>query len=246
MRTRTVAAVAGGLIVALLISGSARGIDPSPASDTVDASFAPVPSPSESPEPGDPGTAPALPSWLAWETFVTPAAPKAKAPAKVHHKATQVAKPRPKPRPKPVAKPRPKPRPKSRPKPVPVRRHWPVLDGRSYISNPFSSWHQAVDVAATYGSRIVPILSGRVIFAGWKSNDGGYQVWIRSSDGRTALYAHMSAILAHVGEAVTAFSTVIGRIGMSGHATGPHVHIALFTGYPFQSTVLNPTRLIWR
>ena len=53
---------------------------------------------------------------------------------------------------------------------------WPVPGG--YISQYFHYGHPALDIAAPYGSRIVAAAAGTVIFAGWKDNGGGYQVWI--------------------------------------------------------------------
>ena len=41
----------------------------------------------------------------------------------------------------------------------------------------------ALDIAAPYGSRIVAAASGSVIYAGWKDNGGGYQVWIAHGSG---------------------------------------------------------------
>ena len=69
---------------------------------------------------------------------------------------------------------------------------WPVPGGT--ISQYFHYGHPALDIQAPYGSRIVAGGSGTVIFAGWKSNGGGYQVWIGHGSGLYTTYNHMSAI----------------------------------------------------
>ena len=59
-------------------------------------------------------------------------------------------------------------------------------------------------------------------FAGWKNNGGGYQVWIAHGSGLYTTYNHMSAITVGAGQHVSR-GTQVGRIGMSGDATGPHL-----------------------
>ena len=109
---------------------------------------------------------------------------------------------------------------------------WPVPGG--FISQYFHYGHQALDIAADYGSRIVAAAPGTVIYAGWKDNDGGYQVWIAHGSGLYTGYYHMSAITVGVGERVGR-GEQIGRIGMSGAATGPHCHFEVWRGYPWEN-----------
>jgi murein DD-endopeptidase MepM/ murein hydrolase activator NlpD len=121
--------------------------------------------------------------------------------------------------------------------------HWPVVGGGNYISQPFWSGHLGVDIAAHYGTPIVAPLAARVVYAGWKSNGGGYQVWLNYGNGIYSGFYHMSAVLVHVGQTV-ARGQEIGRIGQSGWATGPHVHFEVWIGYPWQSSSyrVNPMR----
>jgi len=122
---------------------------------------------------------------------------------------------------------------------------WPVVGGGNYISQYFWSGHPGVDIAAKYGTPIVAPRAGRVVYAGWKSNGGGYQVWINYGNGIYSGMYHMSAVLASVGEVVSRGQEV-GRIGMSGWATGPHVHFEIWIGYPWQSSSyrVNPLRYL--
>jgi murein DD-endopeptidase MepM/ murein hydrolase activator NlpD len=121
--------------------------------------------------------------------------------------------------------------------------HWPVVGGGNYISQPFWSGHPGVDIAAQYGTPIVAPLAGRVVYAGWKSNGGGYQVWLNYGNGVYSGFYHMSAVLVSVGQ-VVARGQRIGRIGTSGWATGPHVHFEVWIGYPWKSSSyrVNPMR----
>ena len=54
-----------------------------------------------------------------------------------------------------------------------------------YISQYFHYGHYGVDIAADYGTRDRRAAAGTVIFAGWKNNGGGYQVWISHGNGLT-------------------------------------------------------------
>jgi murein DD-endopeptidase MepM/ murein hydrolase activator NlpD len=107
------------------------------------------------------------------------------------------------------------------------------VDGE--ISQGYSIFHRAYDIAAPFGSPIKPLGSGRVEFAGAVTDGKGNIVIVDHGDGIKTLYAHMSKIEANVGELVTSDS-VIGRIGLTGHTTGPHVHLEIYD----QGIAINP------
>jgi murein DD-endopeptidase MepM/ murein hydrolase activator NlpD len=149
--------------------------------------------------------------------------------------------PTPKPTPKPTAKP------SSGSGPARYtggRMRWPVIGGNNYISQYYHYGHWAIDIAADYGSKVVAAAGGRVTFAGWKSNGGGYQVWISHGSNLYTTYNHMSAITVGVGQSVGRGQQV-GRIGQSGNATGPHLHFEVWVG-PIWSggTRVNPLRYL--
>jgi len=106
---------------------------------------------------------------------------------------------------------------------------WPVIGGNNYISQYFHYGHEALDIAAAYGSPVVAAAAGTVTFAGWGTNGGGFQVWISHGGGMSTTYNHMSAVLVQVGQ-VVARGQQVGRIGMTGNATGPHVHFEVWFG----------------
>jgi murein DD-endopeptidase MepM/ murein hydrolase activator NlpD len=106
---------------------------------------------------------------------------------------------------------------------------WPVVGGGNYISQYFHYGHYAIDIAADYGSTVRAAAGGTVTFAGWKSNGGGYQVWVAHGSGLYTTYNHMSAITVGVGQHVGRGQQV-GRVGQSGNATGPHLHFEVWRG----------------
>ena len=106
---------------------------------------------------------------------------------------------------------------------------WPVSGGGNYISQYYHYGHYGIDIAADYGSPVRSTASGTVIFAGWKGNGGGYQVWIAHGSGLYSTYNHMSAISVGSGQRVSK-SQQVGRVGQSGRATGPHLHFEVWRG----------------
>ena len=117
--------------------------------------------------------------------------------------------------------------------PATVSAAWPVASRTADISQRASRHHPAIDIAAHKGSRVVPIGNGTVIYAGYKANCGGYQVWIRNRRGTYTAYYHLSRITVHRGQHVTGERTTIGLVGRSGCATGPHLHVEVWRGKPW-------------
>ena len=75
------------------------------------------------------------------------------------------------------------------------------------------------------GSPILAAAKGTVILSrtgGWNGGYGNYVI-IDNGGGIETLYAHMSSTSAQIGETVSAGET-IGYVGMTGDATGPHLH----------------------
>lgn len=119
--------------------------------------------------------------------------------------------------------------------PVAAMAAWPVANRYSYISQGFHTGHYANDIASYSGTRLVPMRSGKVVFAGWKSNCGGYQVWVWHGNGLFSAYYHMRSVAVHKGQYVTKETTTLGRVGETGCATGPHVHFEVWKNRPMTS-----------
>jgi len=82
--------------------------------------------------------------------------------------------------------------------------------------------HAGIDIANSIGTPIWAAKPGTVIFVGSQSGYG-LTVVIDHGGGMSTLYAHMSRFAAQDGQQVRQ-GQVIGFIGQTGDATGPHVH----------------------
>ena len=104
---------------------------------------------------------------------------------------------------------------------------WPAPGGR--ISQYYHYGHYAIDIDGSTGDRIVAAASGTVTFAGWKSNGGGYQVWISHGSGLYTTYNHMSSVSVGRGQRVGKGQRV-GAMGATGFASGSHLHFEVWRG----------------
>ena len=118
---------------------------------------------------------------------------------------------------------------------------WPVVGGGNYISQYFHYGHYAIAIAATYGSKVVAVARGTVVYSGWRNNGGGYQVWISHGGNLYTGYFHMSSLTVNRGQSVGRGQQV-GRIGQSGWATGPHLHFVVSIGPIEGGRPVNPLR----
>lgn len=84
--------------------------------------------------------------------------------------------------------------------------------------------HRGVDYAAPAGTPVRATAGGRVAFAGWNDSYGKV-VFIDHGHGYSTLYAHLSRIRPGVesGKPI-AQGDVLGYVGQTGLATGPHLH----------------------
>jgi murein DD-endopeptidase MepM/ murein hydrolase activator NlpD len=83
--------------------------------------------------------------------------------------------------------------------------------------------HQGVDFAAPTGTPIHAAGNGKIAFRGWQPGYGNVVV-IQHDGHHSTLYGHMSRFAGEqVGQRVNQGQT-IGFVGMTGLATGPHVH----------------------
>lgn len=94
--------------------------------------------------------------------------------------------------------------------------------------------HYGVDVAANTGTAVRAARDGLVTKAGWGGSYGNV-VYLDHGDGSQTRYAHLSAIAVRVGQAVRQ-GDVVGRVGSTGAATGPHLHFEL----RFDGRAVNP------
>lgn len=107
----------------------------------------------------------------------------------------------------------------------------------------WARYHTGIDFSARSGTTVRAVRSGVVTWAGTGGRAGswaGRYVAIRHSDGTSTLYAHLSATSVSRGARVAACG-VIGRVGQTGRASGPHLH---FEVYPAGVTPGNVYRAV--
>jgi murein DD-endopeptidase MepM/ murein hydrolase activator NlpD len=109
---------------------------------------------------------------------------------------------------------------------------WPV---QGTVNQYYSWYHRAVDLGAPLGTPVVAAQSGTVseaIAGGWNYGYGTHVI-ISGDNGYQTLYAHMSSLNVSSGQKVTAGSTVLGWVGLTGRTTGPHLHFEVRSGGNF-------------
>ncbi len=82
--------------------------------------------------------------------------------------------------------------------------------------------HEGTDFAANVGTPVMASGDGTVIRAG-RAGGYGNLIEIRHRNGITTRYGHLSRILTHRGAKVHQ-GQIIGKVGQTGLATGPHLH----------------------
>lgn len=111
---------------------------------------------------------------------------------------------------------------------------WPV-EGYTYISSYFGyrtlygsrDFHNAIDIPAPKGTEIHAANSGTVILAEYVNTGGGNKIVIDHGGGVLTIYCHCSKILCKKGDIVNV-GDVIGLVGMTGTATGNHLHFGIY------------------
>jgi murein DD-endopeptidase MepM/ murein hydrolase activator NlpD len=87
--------------------------------------------------------------------------------------------------------------------------------------------HRGVDYGAPAGAPVVAVANGRVISATF-DNANGRMVRIRHTSGYESYYLHLSAFAPGIRAGVAIDQgEILGRVGSTGLATGPHLHYGL-------------------
>jgi len=96
--------------------------------------------------------------------------------------------------------------------------------------------HVGVDLAADYGTPVKAVADGKVQTAGW-GGELGNSIRIEHQNGMVSIYGHLEKIMPSVKPGTyVSVGQVIGLVGATGLATGPHLHFALEKG----GTFVNP------
>jgi murein DD-endopeptidase MepM/ murein hydrolase activator NlpD len=97
--------------------------------------------------------------------------------------------------------------------------------------------HLGVDYAAPLGSAVVAVAAGTVVSAGW-AGAGGRQVRIRHDRGVETYYLHLSSFAPGIRAGASVDQNqIIGRVGSTGAATGPHLDFRLLKNGVFVDPV---------
>ncbi len=122
---------------------------------------------------------------------------------------------------------------------------WPLngrlMSGFGHRMDPFSgegAMHTGIDISAPMGTGVKATADGIVMFANWNSGYGRCVI-VDHGNGYQTLYGHLSQIGVIEGEEIRQ-GEVLGRVGASGHSTGPHLHYEVH----IHSTPVNPYRFL--
>ena len=88
-----------------------------------------------------------------------------------------------------------------------------------------TDFHLGNDLAAAIGTPVLAAADGVVRVAGKHASYGNY-LRVLHVDGDETLYAHMQYLFVSAGAVVTA-GQVLGTVGETGNATGPHLHFEI-------------------
>ena len=84
-------------------------------------------------------------------------------------------------------------------------------------------FHAGLDFPAPTGTSVTAAGFGDVVYSGYDTSGWGNLVIVKHRFGLRTLYAHLSSISVPIGAHVEAGQRV-GRVGQTGHASGPHLH----------------------
>ncbi len=114
---------------------------------------------------------------------------------------------------------------------------WPV---RAILTQYFSWYHPALDIADRSGPSVVAADGGTVVVAGWPDNSGyGNRVVIDHGNGYTTLYAHFSNVYVSSGQKVSR-GQLIAQMGSTGRSSGTHLHFEI----RYKGIALNPLAIL--
>lgn len=105
---------------------------------------------------------------------------------------------------------------------------WPTS---GMITQRYSWYHPAVDIANKTNPPIVASATGTVVTAGWNGGGYGNYVVVDHGNGYQTLYAHLlnNSIVVKAGDKVQQ-GQKLGNMGSTGRSTGTHLHFEIKTG----------------
>ena len=113
-----------------------------------------------------------------------------------------------------------------------------VFGLRRFFNEQERNPHNGLDIAADTGTPIKATADGTVIDAG-NFFFSGNMIFLDHGQGIISLYAHMDRIDIKPGDIVKQ-GDIIGTLGQTGRATGPHLHFAVFAN----KTLIDPIYML--
>jgi len=110
----------------------------------------------------------------------------------------------------------------------------PPIRGSKLTSKFGMRWrrfHEGVDLSAPSGTPIFAVHDGEVLYSGRGLSGYGNLIAIKSAHGLVTVYAHNKKNVVEKGQHVEA-GYLIGFVGSTGNASGPHLH--------FETRILKP------
>ena len=103
---------------------------------------------------------------------------------------------------------------------------WPTSGS---VTQRFSWYHRAVDIANGGGPAVVASSGGRVVAANFSRVGYGNHIIIDHGNGYQTLYGHLAKIYVNLGDNVSS-GQAIGQMGSTGRSTGVHLHFEIIKG----------------
>ncbi len=119
----------------------------------------------------------------------------------------------------------------------PIKR-WKLTSG---YGSRWGRLHAGLDLAAPIGTPLTAMTSGTVVDTSY-SGGRGNMVEIQHWDGTVVVYAHMSRVDVHTGQALTP-GQVVGAVGNTGSSRGPHLHLEVHST-PNKYSPIDPVPLL--
>ena len=109
-----------------------------------------------------------------------------------------------------------------------------------YQGKYYAHFHPGIDIAAPLGTPVRAMSGGQVVFAG-RDSSGAVVVEIEHLPNVNSLYGHLQDPPAvKVGQVVVT-GQVVGKVGLTGNTTGPHLHFAIYdAGLPIDPMSVMP------
>ena len=104
------------------------------------------------------------------------------------------------------------------------------MNGAAYTDNygpRGSGFHYGIDMFAATGTPLVAVKAGTVRYVP-NEGAGGNTVYLSANDGNVYFYAHLSSFVG--GDRSVAQGEIIGLVGATGNASGPHLHFEIRLG----------------